>query len=538
MSYWAMFGCPLLGLGIVLLVVPLTLAAAPLRNRLQRGRDLHHTHQKLTPRLGGLALAIAFIGIEVFIIVCCPEQRSRMPGHTVLVLSSLAMFGLGFWDDLQPLGAKRKLVAQIVIALSVYVFGIGIEHFRIPFVSVELNLGAWGALLTVLWLVGMTNLINLIDGMDGLAGGICLMLMGLLVYVAHDNGSFPLLVSGMAGALIGFLCFNFPPARIYLGDGGAYFLGFQIGLFSILNSHKGTVFAALAAPLFVLALPILDTTLAILRRGLRGLPIFRPDRGHLHHRLLGMGLSRRKVLLGLYAVTSVFLVMGFAAYWSRGNLIPVLLGMGAIIVLLCAGGLSFSRSWFAVGQVVGHSLEMRREVEYALALTRWLALEGGRRESAEELWEDLTFAAQRLGYQSVKMVLADGQRVWGQTDGSPHTRSVVQVLQGGRLGTLELQAPACEAGAVPLNGTQPCERSSCPCVADDSVFGVVSELLAEGWVKAASKLASSDGLPLRFATRRSWPNRPPAQTSSLSVAPARLPQAARPPADPLSRAAR
>ena len=130
--------------------------------------------------------------------------------------------------------------------------------------------------------------------------------------------------------MIGFLCFNFPPARIYLGDSGAYFLGFQIGLLAILNSHKGTVFAALVAPLFVLALPILDTMLAILRRGLRGLPIFRPDRRHLHHHLLEMGLSGRKVLLGFYAVTLVFLAMGFAAYWSRGNLIPVLLGIGAL----------------------------------------------------------------------------------------------------------------------------------------------------------------------------------------------------------------
>ena len=187
----------------------------------------------------------------------------------------------------------------------------------------------------------MTNLINLIDGVDGLAGGICLMLMGLLAYVGHDSGSFECLASGMAGALLGFLWFNFPPARIYLGDSGAYFLGFQIGLFAILNSHKGTVFAALVAPLFVLALPILDTALAILRRGLRGLPIFRPDRRHLHHHLLDMGLSRRKVVLYFYAVTLVFLAMGFAAYWSRGHLIPVLLGVGTLILLLCAGRLQF-----------------------------------------------------------------------------------------------------------------------------------------------------------------------------------------------------
>jgi UDP-GlcNAc:undecaprenyl-phosphate GlcNAc-1-phosphate transferase len=538
MSYWAMLGCALAGLGIVFLVVPLALGAVPLRKRLERGQDLHHTHQKATPRLGGLALAVAFIGVEALIAVRWPRQWAQTPGQAVVAVSSLAMFGLGFWDDLKPLGAKWKLLGQVVIALSLYFLGVGIEHFRIPFFSITLDLGTWGILLTVLWLVGMTNLINLIDGMDGLAGGICLMLMGLLAYVGHDTGNFALLASGMAGALIGFLCFNFPPARIYLGDGGAYFLGFQIGLFAIVNSHKGTVFAALVAPLFVLALPILDTMLAIVRRSLRGLPIFRADRRHLHHHLLEMGLSGRKVLLGFYAVTSVFLAMGLAAYWSRGHLIPVLLGAGALLLLLCAGRLNFSRGWFAVGRVVGHSLEMRREVEYALALTRWLALEGSRRGSAEELWGDLAFAAQRLGYQSVRMVLADGQRVWGRSSGGPPTRSVVHVLQGGRLGTLELQAAFCEPGAVPLDGARPCERSSCPCVADDQVFGVVSELLAEGWVKAASRLMNGDQLPLRFDTRRCSPNRPGASGSSLSVVPGRLPQAARRAADWIGRAVR
>ena len=140
--------------------------------------------------------------------------------------------------------------------------------------------------------------------------------------------------------------------------------------------------------------------------------------------------------------------MAFAAYWSRGNLIPVLLGVATLILLLCAGRLRFSRSWFAVGRVVGDSLEMRQEVQYALTLMRWLELEGGRRNSAEELWSDLVFAAQRLGYTSVKLSLADGERVWaGPMAARPRIRSFRRL--GGRLGTLELRAPSCETGAVP-----------------------------------------------------------------------------------------
>src|SRR5205809_1102673 len=309
-------------------------------------------------------------------------------------VACLAMFGLGLWDDLRPIVAKRKLLGQVLIASIVCCFGIGIMSFKIPFSGQIISLGSWGVLLTILWLVSMTNLINLIDGVDGLAGGICLMLMALLAYVGHQNGNFELLASGMAGALLGFLWFNFPPARIYLGDGGAYFLGFQIGLLALLSSHKGTVAAALVAPLFVLALPIVDMLLVIMRRGLRGLPLFRPDRQHIHHRLLAMGFSRKKAVLSIYALTLVFLLMGFLAFVSEGQLIPGLLGITALILLLCAGKLTFSREWFAVGRVLGNSLEMRQEIQYALSLTNWLGLEGVRHGSLETLWPHLVFVAE------------------------------------------------------------------------------------------------------------------------------------------------
>jgi UDP-GlcNAc:undecaprenyl-phosphate/decaprenyl-phosphate GlcNAc-1-phosphate transferase len=539
MGFWMIISCALVGMGIVFLLIPPALSVARARGLLQRGRDPHHTHHEPVPRLGGLALAIAFIGVELFITVAFPEQRVKTPDRLAVLLSSLVMFGLGFWDDLKPLGAKRKLLGQISIALTVCAFGIVIQKFKIPFTSTTLDLGGWGIFLTVLWLVGMTNLINLIDGVDGLAGGICLMLTGLLAYVGHDSGGFECLVAGMAGALIGFLWFNFPPARVYLGDSGAYFLGYQIGLFALINSHKGTVLVAMVAPMFVLALPILDTSLAILRRGLRGLPIFRADKSHLHHHLLEMGLSRRRVVFYFYGVTLLFLAMAFVAYWSRGNLIPVLLGTATLVLLLCAGRLHFSRSWFAVGRVVSDSLQMREEVQYTLTLMRWLELEGGRHNTAEELWSDLVFAVQRLGYTSIKLSLADGERVWTGTNGCLRTHTVVASLEGGRLGSLELEAPACETGAVTLPGTQPCEGSFCPCVADERVFEIVSELLAEGWIKAARKLENGDKALLRFDTRRASPIRPFRRRFSIfSPRPARVTQASRKPADSLGSSAR
>ena len=502
MSYWIMVCAGLLGMGIVFLGVPLILRAARFVNLPSRVRDLHHGHGPPVPRLGGVVLVAAYLGIESFRAIYHRGDGGGMAGSWIVEVSSLAMFGLGFWDDLKPLGAKRKLVGQIVIAVAVCAWGIGIERFRIPFTSRIIGLNGWGMLITLAWLVGMTNLINLIDGVDGLAGGICLMLMALLAYVGHQSGSFELLASGMAGALLAFLWFNFPPARIYLGDSGAYFLGFQIGLLAILSSHKGTVFAALVAPLFVLALPILDVTLAILRRGLRGLPIFRPDRKHIHHRLLAMGLSRRRAVLSLYAVTLVFLAMGFAVFASRGQLIPLLLGIAIIIVLICAGKLRFSREWFAVGRTVGNSLGMRREVQYTLALTGWLVLDGDRCVSVEELWSNLVFAAQRLGFNYIALTLSDGQKVWAQANGCGPCHSVRHELQGGRFGILELKAPTCswddtDPGRAASWPTA-CERTFCPCVSEEKVFGIVSDLLAEGWAKSATRWNAGEQTPLRF----------------------------------------
>lgn len=482
----------LLGLGITLLLIPRILKLEGRTKVFRRAKDLHHTNGAPIPRLGGVALAAAFLAIEIFAVIVDPGRWARNPESVIVLISSMAMFALGFWDDLRPLGAQRKLVGQIVIALSVYWLGIGIPVLKIPFTETAIELGAWGGVITVLWLVGMTNLINLIDGVDGLAGGVCLMLMVLLACMGYQTGNFVLLGAGMAGALMGFLWFNFPPARIYLGDGGAYFLGFQVGLIALVNSHKGEILAALAAPLFVLALPIADMVLAVLRRALRGLPVFRPDKKHIHHQLLNMGFSRRKVVLSIYAVTLVFLALGLVAFWSRSDLVPALSGITTLVILLiCAGKLGFSRPWFAVGKVVKHSLKMRQEVRYALCLTRLLALEGRRRESLEELWSDLVFTAQKLGFSSVKLTLQDYERVWEHPNRCEPTRSARFELQSPLAAVLELKAPASPKveryGSDSGQGTLLIGSSSGLTLADGKLFAIFSELVAEGWVTATTQ---------------------------------------------------
>lgn len=460
-----------IGFIVCLFVIPeiLTRLAPAVASR----KELHQTHQAPVPRFGGLALAVAFVCVTAASYALVPPQ----PGHrrVVLGLASLAMFGLGFWDDLKALGAKKKLLGQILIALAAFWFGLRVDTFKNPLTGVVHELGGWSVFATVFWLVAMTNLINLIDGIDGLAGGISLMLMGLLVYVGMHGQLFSLCIAvGMAGALIAFLYFNFPPAKIYLGDGGAYFLGFLIGALTIENSNKGTIAAALIAPIFALALPILDTSFSILRRGLKGLPLFRPDRRHIHHRLLHQGWSRRRTVLTLYAVSLVFLALAFVVFWSDGRLTPILFGLGFVLVLIVAPSIGLIRNWLTVGRALGNSLEMRREIQYALLLRNWLEMEAERTESLAALWDDFTFVARKLGFTEITLTHRDARCSWTGVDEESPLRSARHELHiTGETVLLDVFAPK---------------------AMHEERFQILHELAAEMWQHAAQRWSQKNAI--------------------------------------------
>ncbi len=431
----------------------------------RREHSFHQTHKTAVPRLGGIALASALIVLAMG--AATLWHFDIRPTEWVIVLGALAMFGLGLIDDIRPLGARIKLVAQALISIVVYLGGLQIENFTNPFTNVIEPIGMSGFVATVFWLVAMTNLINLIDGIDGLAGGVAFMLMCLLACVGLDTENFSFLVSvGIAGALIAFICFNFPPAKIYLGDGGAYFLGFLIGMLTIQNSQKGTVAAALIAPIFALALPIVDVSWAIVRRGLKGLPIFRPDRHHIHHHLMACGRSHRRTVLILYAFTMAFTMAAFAVFWSQGRLVPILFGFVFLTIVVSARSLGFVQDWFSVGRLLGSTAQMRKETRYALVLSRWLELEAERCKTAEELWRGFVFLAWKLGFSEVKLALEDGEIAWssGEAMGDelPRQRHDLQI---GNITSIEF---AMEASVMPAR-----------------VFEQLAELAAEAWTKSA-----------------------------------------------------
>ena len=454
-----------------------------------RTAELHHKSGKNISRLGGIGLAVGLL-CTAATYLCGPfTANDKMTCQFVVVLT-LAMFTLGLWDDVRALGARRKLLGQILIASAAFWGGISIENLTIPFGQQGvLTLGLWAWPVTVLWLVAITNLINLIDGVDGLAGGISLMLMILLAIVGGGGNCVSYLASGLIGALLGFLWFNFPPAKIYMGDGGAYSLGFLIACLTIVSSQKGTIIAALIAPLFALALPILDTSIAILRRGLHGLPLFRADRRHIHHHLLSEGISRRRLVLGAYAFTAFFLFLGLAAFWSQGAQLPILFGFGLLFILAAAGRLRFSREWFSVGRVLGNSFARRAEIQYAIALTRWLRLEGARCQNLDSIFDDTAFIVRKLGFTGLKIRLSDTEKNWQNPGSDSQQCTLFRQNPPGRDCYLEFSARPTDN--LPAKHPQ----------FDEKTFRILAELVTEEWIKAMATWEEHSDQPPRFSTQ-------------------------------------
>jgi UDP-GlcNAc:undecaprenyl-phosphate/decaprenyl-phosphate GlcNAc-1-phosphate transferase len=295
--------------------------------------DARKLHRSEIPRVGGVAIVSSvFITLCILAIVSGPGiLTSGGSGMIVVLGGALAISVLGLYDDLWQVRARWKFLTQIVIALVVYALGVRVTTLTFPFAGV-LNLGPFaGLIFTVLWLVGITNAFNLIDGLDGLASGAALFALTTMFVVATANGRFDagLVTLVLAGATLGFLYFNFSPATIFLGDSGSLFLGFMLAGLGLISAQKSPTVVAVAIPVVSLGLPVLDTSLAVLRRFLRRQPIFAADRGHIHHRLLGRGYSPRTVVLTLYAACAVLALCGMLLVNDGGWVAFVLAVVGA-----------------------------------------------------------------------------------------------------------------------------------------------------------------------------------------------------------------
>lgn len=372
-------------------------------------------HDAPVSRLGGLPIYLStVIGLTV---VIWSGNHGFWAWAPLLICNTL-IFTVGLADDLKPLGARVKLVGQLGTALILYSLGVSIDVLSNPFGEGGIELGWWSLPLTLLWLVAIPNIINLIDGMDGLAAGFGLFLSLTLAFIGYFSFQTDVMIASalMAAALGGFLFFNLPPAKIFLGDGGAYLIGFFIASVSLQSSNKGSVIAALLVIVIALGVPILDTFFAIVRRTMRGVPVFSADAEHIHHRLILLGYSKGRALAVMYAVCLVLSLVGISILLTKGIALPV---AGAVLFLLAVGAaryLGYVRSWTRLREQVGQALERRRKYEHVQAHARALEFDvevcGTLEEFAALLRERLRWAGFSMepgaGMAPVKISLAGG----------------------------------------------------------------------------------------------------------------------------------
>lgn len=277
-------------------------------------------NKKPMPRLGGLAVISGFLVSTIYLLVMMSLENNLNLFGTENYYLKLIGFLIGiillgitcFIDDSKGIPWYVKLIVQIISAIIVVICGIRIENISLPFVENKIVIDqVFSYILTVGWIIGITNAINLIDGLDGLSSGVCLISCLSLLIIFSLNGS-PILaiilITALAGAIVGFLPFNFSPAKTFIGDTGSNFMGFSIAIISILGVAKTYTAIVLIAPIIVLALPIFDTLFAIVRRIVKGKSIkavMKPDKGHIHHRLMARGYSQKQAVLIMYGITAI-----------------------------------------------------------------------------------------------------------------------------------------------------------------------------------------------------------------------------------------
>lgn len=288
--------------------------------------DSRRMHVKPTPRIGGLAIFVGFIVAALVFGKFNNEMLAIMSGGAILVV-------LGIIDDVKRLPAWVKFLVQIGAAAIVVCYGIRIDYITI--FGMTINFGMFSVPMTILWIVALTNAINLIDGLDGLACGVSgIMSLSLLgVVLIQGDLETALLTAILAGACFGFLPYNANPARIFMGDTGALFLGFTLSVISVQGMFKLHAVLSFIVPLSLFALPLLDTAIAFIRRIVHRESPFTPDRKHLHHKLVDLGFSQKEAVRLLYAVCSM---LGLVAITFTEGMFGNLRLMKALIVLAVA----------------------------------------------------------------------------------------------------------------------------------------------------------------------------------------------------------
>lgn len=334
-----------------------------------------HLHLNPLPRLGGVAIFLSFTGcmtLAAFWAFRRPELQSGslLKSMVTILAPASLIFLLGVYDDLRGVGPYFKFMVQGIAAVMLYAGGLRITSIPVLFGDFALP---WyvGLLLTVAWVLAITNAFNLIDGLDGLAAGSALFstLVAFVVAVFSGRPLVEVMTIALAGAILGFLRFNFNPATIFLGDSGSLFIGFLLSALAIHGAQKAPTIVAVAIPIVSFGLPILETVLSVFRRLISGRPVFTADREHIHHKLLQHGLTHRQVVIVLYGVSAIFAMLSLFLLWPTGSslgLVLAVLGIGIWIGVQHLGYLEFGE----IARVAHRTLDQPQIFVNNLAIRR------------------------------------------------------------------------------------------------------------------------------------------------------------------------
>lgn len=333
----------LIALFVALIATPAVIVLAAKTGAMD-APDARKVHKGPMPRIGGLAIYCGFM-VAILAMLNFAELTQEIANGVIgLLLGGTLIVIIGLIDDYKNLPAKVKLLGQIMAACVVVYFDVRIDVITDPFGD-YLYLEYLAAPATVFWIVGLTNTVNLIDGLDGLAAGVSTIasITIMLVALQEDVMIVALFTAALAGAALGFLRYNFNPAKIFMGDTGSMFLGFILAGISVIGAVKCTATIALIVPILALGLPIMDTTFAIIRRYRGGVPIFKPDKGHLHHRLLDLGFSQRQAVLLMYVISALLGLSAVALNEVSGGMSIVIVVCVLLVVFLGARKLGIFR---------------------------------------------------------------------------------------------------------------------------------------------------------------------------------------------------
>lgn len=313
--------------------------------------DQRKIHQGVVPRIGGIGIAMGTL-FPLFLLYFYNNFVSQtlfgsIENVVVIIFGGLSISILGLFDDIKGLPAKFKFLFQIALAVIAIYCGFSINAMSTPWGVVQL--GWVGHFITVLWIVGIINAFNLIDGMDGLSSGVsffaCITIMSLSIVNGY---MFVALVSAaLAGAVVGFLVYNFNPAKIFMGDAGSMFIGYVLAVLSLKNQSKGHTIVSMLVPIIAMGLPILDTTLAFLRRFLRNQSIFSADKQHIHHILLSKGLNQRKVVFMLYGISVVFTALAMLLIFQKDVEAFLVIVVFSIVVFVIVSKLGYTEMFYS-----------------------------------------------------------------------------------------------------------------------------------------------------------------------------------------------